>query len=292
MNEKSWFDNLILQNLMEKGAGPFDYKMGEHNNPVYYSREAFDAFKSEMQSRYPQAYNQYGSGKGSEMTETSTPPKMASVASSSRFAYLALRDGAQAIGGTNRVVFEKECRIRGIRKAAPQLDAYTTDEKGNPIYVEVKCHEIFDDHEIRLRPAYWEKIYGEHNEFGFPAKEIPNTEPFSIPASDFGVSGSPMMDIKQLLCHLMGVASKKEQRKPATLVYLFFKPRVTGEARSRLDGIFTKLAEEIDEIFNRKPIQNFCRVNNIDLEVVVEEAPTMEALTTNNIGYRRHYPHP
>ena len=96
---------------------------------------------------------------------------MASVASSSRFAYLALRCGAQAIGGTDHVEFEHECRIQGIRGTAPQLDAYTADENGNPIYVEVKCHEIFDPHKIELKAAYWENIYGEKNAFGFPAKK-------------------------------------------------------------------------------------------------------------------------
>lgn len=290
---KTWFDGLILTNLEKKGYGPFGYELNNKPYSMYYSRDAFAAFTDEMEQCYPQHYNQYINGQGSELKETSTPPKMASVASSSRFAYLALRDGAQAISGTDYIEFEHECRIQGIRGTAPQLDAYTTDKNGNPFYVEVKCHEIFDQHKIELRLAYWENIYGEQNAFGFPAKtKMSDSATFSIPFNRFGMTTEKsMMDIKQLLCHLMGIASQKEQKQPATLVYLFYKPVVTGNHHTILDGIFSQLTDEIDYIFNSKPIKTFCSIHRIDLKVVVEEAATMERLTANNIGYMRDYPH-
>ena len=290
---KTWFDGLILKNLEDKGFGPFGYELNNKPYSMYYDREAFASFKDEMEHCYPQHYNQYINGQGSELKETSTPPKMASVASSSRFAYLALRDGAQAIGGTEQVEFEHECRIQGIRGTAPQLDAYTTDENGNPIYVEVKCHEIFDPHKTELKAAYWENIYGEKNAFGFPAKKAEkDSATFDIPLDQFGITRDhSMMDIKQLLCHLMGIANQKEQKQPATLVYLFYKPTVTGNHHTILAGILSQLTNEIDHIFNSKPIKTFCFVHRIDLKVVVEEAATMERLTVNNIGYLRDYPH-
>lgn len=290
---KTWFDGLILKNLEDKGFGPFGYKMGSKSYPSYYNRDAFTAFKLEMGFCHPEHYNRYINGQGSDLLETESPPKMASVASSSRFAYLALRWGAQAIGGTDHVEFEHECRIQGIRGTAPQLDAYTADENGNPIYVEVKCHEIFDPHKIKLKAAYWENIYGEKNAFGFPAKKAKkDSATFDIPLDQFGITGEKsMMDIKQLLCHLMGIASQKEQKQPATLVYLFFKPAVTGSHHTILDGIFSQLTNEIDYIFNSIPIKTFCFIHRIDLKVVVEEAATMERLTINNIGYLREYPH-
>lgn len=290
---KTWFDGLILKNLEDKGFGPFGYELNNKPYSMYYDREAFAAFKDEMEHCYSQHYNQYINGQGSELKETSTPPKMASVASSSRFAYLALRDGAQAIGGTDYVEFEHECRIQGIRGTAPQLDAYTADENGNPIYVEVKCHEIFDQHKIELKAAYWENIYGEKNAFGFPAKKAEkDSATFDIPLDQFGITRDhSMMDIKQLLCHLMGIASQKEQKQPATLVYLFFKPAITGRHQTILHGAFDQLTWEIDCIFNSRPIKTFCFVHKIDLKVIVEEAATMERLTANNIGHMREYPH-
>lgn len=60
---------------------------------------------------------------------------MASVASSSRFCFLALKDGANAFGGTGEVVFEHECKINGISGIAPQLDAYIPNENMIPLSV-------------------------------------------------------------------------------------------------------------------------------------------------------------
>lgn len=82
---------------------------------------------------------------------------MASVASSSRFCYLALKDGAEAIGGTGDVVFEKECKIKGVGGTAPQLDAYVASEN---IFVEAKCHEMFDEKTTVMRESYQEYIIG------------------------------------------------------------------------------------------------------------------------------------
>lgn len=290
---KNWFDGLILRNLKANGYGPFGYELNNKPYSMYYNKEAFAAFKDEMEHCYPQHYKRYIQGQGSELKETSTPPKMASVASSSRFAYLALRNGTQAIGGSGYVEFEHECRIKGIRGTAPQLDAYTTDNKGTPIYVEVKCHEIFDPHKVELKTAYWENIYGEKNAFGFPNNpQKPADKTFNIPLDQFGIFEEySMMDIKQLLCHLMGIASQKELKQPASLVYLFFKPVVTGNNSTLLNGIFSRLTDEIDRVFNSPPIRSFCFVNGIDLRVLVEEAAIMERLTTNNVGYLRDYPH-
>jgi hypothetical protein len=291
-SHKKWFDNLILSNLKNKGFGPFGYPMGKETHPVYYSRDAFTAFKVEMGLCHPQHYYCYINGQGSELLETGTPPKMASVASSSRFAYLALRWGAEAIGGTQNVEFEHECRIRGIRGTAPQLDAYTTDKNGNPIYVEVKCHEIFDSHKIELNSAYHEHIYGKGNAFGFPCKQKDSAATkYSVPLNYFDIHHDPMMDIKQLMCHLMGIASQKDPEQPASLVYLFFKPIVIDDDNIMLNKIFTQLTEEIDCIFNSAPIKKFCSIHKIDLKVVIEEAPVMERLTAHNIGYQRAYPH-
>ena len=290
---KTWFDELIRNNLVEKGFGPFDYRMGSETYSMYYSREAFTAFVQEMGLCHSHHHNRYLNGQGSELLETKTPPKMASVASSSRFAYLALRWGAQAIGGTDCVEFEHECRVKGIRGTAPQLDAYTKDEQGNPIYVEVKCHEIFDPHVIELSTAYWEHIYGEQNAFGFPRKEKKSEEEkIQIPLNQFGITKEhSMMDVKQLLCHLMGIASQKERTQPATLVYLFFRPLATGDDGLAVEKIFTKLIAQIDQVFRSKPIRSFCHAHKIDLKVAVEEAAIMERLTENNIGCLYDYPH-
>ena len=293
VSTKKWFDGLIRENLEKAGYGPFGYELNNKTYPMYYTKGAFQAFQNEMKRSYPRHYERYRNGHGSELKETSTPPKMASVASSSRFAYLALRDGAQAIGGTEYVEFEHACRIRGVRGTPPQLDACTTDEKGDPIYVEVKCHEIFDPHTVGLRAAYWENIYGEKNAFGFPVKQDkPANTVFHIPPELFGIGQEDLMvDIKQLLCHLMGIASQKEETRTATLVYLFFRPAAAGEDERRMDEIFKSLTGQIDRVFSSAPIRNFCRAHRIDLKMVVQRAAVMGSLTKETIGYQRDYPH-
>lgn len=286
MNLKKRFDQLILENLEKNGCGPFGYTMDPKTYPVYYSKEAFEAFRQEMQTQYPQYYQQYSKGKGSELLETSTPPKMASVASSSRFAYIALRNGAEGLGGTKQVTFEYACKIKDIGGPGAQLDAYTTDEQGNPIYVEVKCHEIFDFHKILLKPPYWNKFYGESNSFGFPVNPNIPKDSFELSLEAFGISqkDTSLVDMKQLLCHLLGIASQNPDNRPGTLVYLFFKPKVTGHDRDLLEKVFTQLMNEFSAILQSAPIKTFCGIHNIGIKVLAEEAEVMEPLTKENIA--------
>lgn len=285
---KDRFDSLIKKNLaavMEDNS--FGYTLSKKYEN-YFSQEAFAAFIDEMKSeRYHRSFCSYDAGKGSELKEQTgrygkTPPKMASVASSSRFCYLALRDGADGLGGSGVVEFEHECRIKGIAGTAPQLDAFIPNEN---IYVEVKCHEIFDAHHIVMKVKYWEQLFGLNNAFDLPNIPKVQDETFEIGLETFNVSKpSTMFDIKQFLCHLMGIASKKEADKPAKLVYLFFKPRLdSADEQREIDEVFCELQNEIMTIFNSPPIRNFTVKNNIQLTAVAEYAKIMERLSSQNM---------
>ena len=205
--KKETFDKFIKQNLVQVyGSEKFGYKIGDKIYENYYNELAFHEFEEEMKSpKYDRHHEAYENGKGSELKKQKgrygeVPPKMASVASSSRFCYLALRDGIDALGLKGTVQFEKGCRIKGIEGIAPQLDAYILE--GN-IYIEAKCHEIFDPHKVNLKAKYWELIYGETNQFGFEAKGNKTQEDFNIPLSCFGIlKTNTRFDIKQFLCHL------------------------------------------------------------------------------------------
>lgn len=288
--KKERFDSIIRENLMAHGAGDvFGYAVAgtERVYDAYYTAEAFQAFRDEMARSYPGAFRQYGEGKGSELKEHGSrygdlPPKMASVASSSRFCYLALRDGGAALGGGKCVEFEHGCPIKGVAGTAPQLDAYM--EEGN-IFVEVKCHEIFDAHHVVLKERYWDHVYGPDNAFGFPAAEKPAGEEFQIPLSAFGIEKpSAMFDIKQLLCHLLGIVS--QTKEPSTLVYLFFKPRVEEpDVQAEIDEVFAALQTEIEHIFASAPIQSFCEKHHIRLRAAAEYAAVMEPLGDANLTW-------
>ncbi|MBQ8683022.1 MAG: hypothetical protein IJ518_00715 [Clostridia bacterium] len=285
--KKKQFDAIIKQNLSTiYGEACFGYVLAKVYD-AYYSREAFGAFLSEMQSeKYAPYYQAYAKGKGSELKEQPgkygvTPPKMASVASSSRFCYLALRDGASGLGGGSRVQFEHACRIQGIFGTAPQLDAYIPDKN---IYVEAKCHEIFDLHTIKMATKYWDYLYGRGNDFGLPVLERPDTDTFVIPAAVFGIDKShTLFDIKQFLCHLLGIASQKHRAEEASLVYLFFKPKTqTEDSRKEIDEVFLRLQQEITALFRSAHITAFTAKHNIALSAIAEYAEVMEPLTTQN----------
>ena len=283
--DKRRFDSFIRKNLASEGHISFGYELSKtYEN--YDSRQSFALFLDEMRTNYPEAFLAYDRGKGSELREQSgrygkTPPKMASVASSSRFCYLALRDGAASLGGGN-VIFEHACRIDGINGTAPQLDAFVP---GYEIYVEAKCHEIFDAHRAVLKRKYWENIYGANNAFGFPVCEAPMCETFEIPLSAFGIhKRHTMFDIKQLLCHLMGIASRPDPKKSARLIYLFFKPKMDcPQEREEIETVFEELHREIGCIFRSDPIRSFTGANKIHLEAVAEYAKTMKPLHKNNM---------
>ena len=288
MLTKDNFDSLIRRNLAAViGADSFGYRLAKvYEN--YYSREQFAGFVEEMKSeRYYEAYRAYAAGKGGELSEQSgrygkTPPKMASVASSSRFCYLALRDGAEGLGGSGKVEFEHECRIGRIGGTAPQLDAFVPNER---IYVEVKCHEIFDQHHVAMSGSYRDLLFGNGSAFEFP--EIPEGRDgkLEIGLRNFNISKAfTMFDIKQLLCHLMGIAAQKEPDEPTRLVYLFFRPRVDSEDEQReLDALFHELRSEIAAIFGSPPIRSFTEKNNIQLSAVAEYAKIMEKLSRDNM---------
>lgn len=280
---KTEFDNLLRRAYLDDcGENPFGYPSGESqsNYPNYFSAEAFQVFVREMQEFYPNAYRKYAAGKGSELVPShNAPPKMASIASSSRFCYLALRNGARVLGA-DTVAFEHECRIRGIVGTAPQMDAYSAE--GN-IFIEVKCHEIFDEHNICLSQQYYSWLCEYPNGFRLALPKPEAKDKISIPLSAFGLGKNCMFDVKQFLCHLMGIASTSN-RQPSTLIYLFFKPRLADPiSQNQVDEVFSKLTDEIRLLFTSPPVASFCKANQITLRAVAQFAPVMQALSPRNI---------
>lgn len=287
MMTKNDFDNLIRNAYCDHfGTNPFGYSADDTDidYPNYLSENDFQEFISEMKNRYPQAYQKYAHAKGSELAHTANkgkniPPKMSSIASSSRFCYLALRDGAQALQG-GKVEFEFECRIDGIWGTAPQMDAYSAE--GN-LFIEVKCHEIFDTHNLSLSHQYYSWLCESPNGFGLKLLKPETKNNILLSHSIFGADENCMFDIKQLLCHLMGIASTSK-KQPATLVYLFFKPQLTDQAiQKQVDDVFDALAAEINAIFTSKPILRFCNSNRITLRAVAQHTPVMQELKPEHI---------
>ncbi len=308
MSPKDRFDLIIKQNLVSSDKcteteESFGYHINDRDYDFYYKKDEFTSFVDKMRSEYPEHFLKYAGDKtakenkggvGGELEIKRTgygyaPPKMAHVASSSRFCYLALRDGTDALTSHKAlkkedIEFEKECRIFD-NGHAPQLDAYIADEDMN-IYVEVKCHEIFDHHTPTFKNKYW-KYFKADSVFNRAAIEgEQDKETFDVPLSMFGLSdeiNGTMLDIKQMVCHLLGIARQNKGKK-AKLVYLFFKPECEEFAdREFVNDVFELLKDEINVVFKSGLIPEFCAANNIKLEAIAEESAFMCKLEKSNI---------
>lgn len=306
--DKEKFDGIIKANLLLSGInnGAFCYLIPQNDGtvseyPLYYSKTTFDVFIKEMQTLYPHHYSKYSGnpnatqnrgGVGGELIEKTgryglTPPKMASVASSSRFCYLALRNGTDVlinnkyICGDN-IEFEKECRIFTDISTAPQLDGFTAQDDCN-IYIEAKCHEIFDSHKVVLKNKYWDYFKKDDVLHSSLNNAVTDDETFTLPLSLFGIEKkSTRFDVKQLICHLLGIKEQNKTTK-SKLVYLFFEP-ISDNDKERLfvNDVFDELAVEIKLIFESDIIKNFCTANNIELIAIKEKSRIMEPLNRYN----------
>lgn len=301
---KKEFDAIIKENLLKSGVAEecFGYRTdNDRTYPEYYAKPEFDKFVDEMKAYYPEHYKKYygdenanenKGGKGGELIPKRgrwgmMPPKMASVASSSRFCYLALRDGTNALFSDwevtkDNVEFEKECRIFADGPTAPQLDAYIENPSCD-CYIEAKCHEIFDSHKIEFKNKYWD-IFQKNESLHIILENVTqHEETFEISRSVLGLSDEHLrFDVKQFICHLLGIACQSKG-KPAKLIYLFFKPENDDEkTKARIDDVFDELKNEIDSLFTSEVIKEFCTVNQIGLEVIVQECDSMKKLDIYN----------
>lgn len=300
---KKEFDHIIKDLIGNDKL--FGYKAkSEKPYPMYYSKDVFDQFVKDMKKNYPDAHKKYNEGAGGELKAKRYPPKMASVASSSRFCYLALRNGIDITIGDEHIIgnpeFEKICEIdfkekneatENKHRTAPHLDAYIKDSQ---CYFEVKCHEIFDSHKVVLKDDYRDPI---KKEFGLDPVITPNTKSgtFEIPLEKFGIINktSTRFDTKQLICHLLGIATDPERKYESNkkLVYLFFRPDPDKLKMSstinenETEKVFKELQEEIKCIFDSEPIKKFCsnKDHEIKLMAIAEKSTVMEPLTNKNL---------
>ena len=284
---KYQFDTIIRDNIIKhsglKSSPFFEAKNGEKAYTNYYNDTAFSEFCNDMKTNYPKAYDAYKNGPGKELDKRPpAPAKMASVASSSRFCYLALRDGAEALGLKGTPVFEKPCPIKGLiplTNANP--DAFFEE---NYTYFEVKCHEIFDPQKT-FKDKYKSLFLNNYKTFAIKKEQfnpIEGPDDFILDLFGDKLATIKRFDYKQLICHLMGIASNKDTNTKATLIYLFFKPK-SAKYTVELENLFDELEHEIHMVFDNKHIRSFIKKNNIQLEAYAECDYIMQALNKDNI---------
>lgn len=235
---KNEFDKLIKEQLCQADY-VFGYKIEEKLYPNYYTVDEFKKYKSSLKKikldgKYKTVFEAYESGKGEELNEKHNkkykklmPPKMASVASSSRYTVESILkapyENIQQIFNL-KYNYKKDAEIgmpfqRG--GIPPQLDAHLYDDN-REIFIEAKCHEIFSSHPMKMKISYalqFEKLVSFYKRPLFATKHE-----FVFDVSLIGINPSEKLrfDAKQAIAHILGV---KKNRKLATkLIFLFFKP--------------------------------------------------------------------
>lgn len=210
----------------KEGKYEAGYKVADKKSPYYnyMSNECWIEFKNGISEKH-QAH--YDAADGGELKEKRGrygiyPPKMASFGSSSRFIYIYSNN-------INDFIFEKKLPTRVGHDA--NIDGYL--QKGDQDYfIEAKCREIYTSHkEQEIGIVYkdvYDQIHDANQDFGY--KSVKDTDKDHFICS-FQYKDEPLIhfDIKQLICHFLGITAKLIEDKKANtdiiFVYLIFDPR-------------------------------------------------------------------
>lgn len=161
-----------------------------------------------------------------------------------------------------KISLEKELDILSTNNhliSHPQMDVVINLKTGDIYFIEVKCHEIFDNHkEIKLKAKYKNTDFIKTQLAGFSkVSELQKGKENFIAinnqlltAEDFGCNLKTYhFDFKQFLCHLMGILQyQKENKVKVHFYYLFFKH--TDYVNKEMSKIYEELELELAEIFS------------------------------------------
>jgi len=208
----------------EDGKGCYKMKSSGVCYEQYMSNNDWEAFLEKIS---PEHKRQYNNGGGGELKEKRYPPKMASYGSSSRFIYLLAKD----IKG-----FRFEEKLPTHVGGEANLDGFY-DAESTTVCIEAKCHEIYStSHGNGISEVYLDVYkFLKDEEIGFDFEETTTKEAHKHNVI-FSFGGQPILhlDIKQLICHFLGIAADLlgtndhkviDSRKPVKFVYLIYNPK-------------------------------------------------------------------
>lgn len=210
----------------------------------YMSNEKWVAFLKEMNKEHRIEYVQ---GYGNEISEKRGrygiyPPKMASYGSSSRMIYKLLKK-------VEGIHFEKKLPTKVGGTA--NLDGYL--QRGETeIFIEAKCREIYTKHaNIDIKEVY-DKVLGDikiksANAFDYTTKKKETKTGYLNYRFFYGKTHIVRFDIKQLICHFLGIAANYIENKSAKnkicFIYLIYNPE--DFKISKLDEVYKSTMTEI-----------------------------------------------
>lgn len=220
----------LAKKEVEGGDITTGYFIAENNKTyeTHYTNSDWEKYCNTMKENYPEAFDRYYNCPGGEMKKYYDdrwrqwmPPKMASYGSSSRFIY----ESSRQIPSFR---FEEGLPI-GFpgygKEAEASLDGFYEPKC---IYVEAKCHEFYNALNTEFKNKYEEFYNYLVNATGGVFKFNVNNG-IKKPTVKFSWQMTPItqFDLKQVLCHLLGIAKKTLQdagKHVPTFIYLVYKP--------------------------------------------------------------------
>lgn len=188
-------------------------------------------------------YTQYGAGSGGELEEKDgKPPKMAAFASSSRMIYNLSKD----IPG---FCFEK--KLSTTVGGTANMDGYLEREKDH-VFVEAKCREPYGHKaEQSIKQAYKPVYAWLREKMPQVFSCVMENEKDNNMRVAFFCKGKIVayFDIKQMICHMLGIATKllkKPDGKAVLFLYLLYNPEklyIGNEATDVIQSIWEDTCE-------------------------------------------------
>ena len=199
---------------------PRGFETDKGNYDSYMSNIAWDTYLKNMSDEHR---SQFDDGSGGELKEKNgRPPKMASFASSSRMTYKLSKD-------IPNFVFEKQ--LSTVIGGTANLDGYW-EGNGRYVFVEAKCREPYSHKSPETIKQNYKPLY-EYLQSKLPdmfsctMEDVPGTRDMRV---EFFCRKKAVVyfDMKQMLCHLLGVANRMLTDKicdtPIQFLYLLYNP--------------------------------------------------------------------
>ena len=233
------------------------YVIGGKTYDNYLDNTSFAKFVTDMEEQNPIAHKMYGKGGGKELEERKVganiyPPKMASFGSSSRMIYNLMKNEEK-----NGFRFEEKLSTTVGGKA--NLDGFM-EKEDKYIFVEAKCREPYSQKRNIIDRKY-EELYGMISKSDKVNIKC-NVDDKAKKTDEKGMKVTFLsddkeihhFDLKQMICHLLGVATAflngKYKNKNIEFVYLLFNPNLIklDEGEEKILKIYNETCNECNSI--------------------------------------------
>ena len=234
------------------------YKVDSREEPYenYLDNNSWNIFVNKMKEENPAAYRRYGSGGGKELEERKVgkniyPPKMASFGSSSRMIYNLAKD-------TDYFLFEE--KLPTVVGGMANLDGFMETED-KCIFVEAKCREPYSK-KTSIVDRNYEKLYeyisnSTRTSVTCIIKDLSNETKNKTKMNVtfmYGETEIKHFDLKQMICHLLGVAHEflrgNSDIKKIKFIYLLFNPNLIDidDSKEKIHKIYNETCDECNLI--------------------------------------------